>query len=137
MRTRKVIEVRNSQYINIPREIREALDIKKGERLSIGYAPGVGIVITQLKGADRIPARSKVIEELQKEADYVYSSVIKKLRKARDSQVGDFHTLMMREFVKLGVFDLKSRVDGLEKEAEKRKVGRGNLALVDRRKKGQ
>lgn len=135
MRTRKIIEVRNSQYVNIPREIREALNTKKGERLNVGYAPGVGIVMTQLKGADKIPARSKVIEELQREADFVYSSVTKKLRKMKDGQIESFHSLMMKEFAKLGIFDLKSRVDGLEKEAEKIKMGRGKLSLVGQRKR--
>lgn len=137
MGTRKIIQNRGSQYINIPREIQEALGTEKGERLKVAYAPGVGIVMTQLGSADKIAGKKRTIKELQKEVDLVYDMATRKLRKMKDSQVQDFHTAMMKEFVKFGIVDLKIRVNGLEKEAAKIKAGRGKLSLVVRRKKGE
>ena len=135
MRTRKIVQIRGSHYVNIPKDVCEALDTEKGERVNVGYAPGVGIVITQAKGADRIPIKGRTMEDLQKEADFIYSAATKKLKKMTDIRVENFHALMMKEFAKLGIFELKGRVDGLEKEAEKRKMGRGKLSLVRQRKK--
>jgi len=132
MRTRKVVQIRGSQYINIPKEVCEALDIEKGERVNISYAPGVGIVVTQLKGVDRVPVKGPSVEDFQREVDFICKKAARELKKKVEVRVENFHALMMREFVKLGVFDLKKRVDGLEKEVEKRKRGRGNLALVER-----
>jgi AbrB family looped-hinge helix DNA binding protein len=135
MRTRKIIEVRESQYINIPKDVREALNTKRGERMSVEYVPSVGMVITQLKGADRIPIKGRTMDDLQKEADFICASAERKLKKIKDDQIDNFHGLMMKEFVKLGIFDLKSRVNELEKEAAKIKRGRGKLSLVHQRKR--
>lgn len=135
MRTRKVVEIRGSQYINIPKDVCEALGTEKGERVNVGYAPGVGIVVTQLKGADKIPIRGRSVEDFQKEVDFICKKAARELKKKVEIRVENFHDLMMKEFVKLGIFDLKGRVAGLEKEAEKIKMGRGKLSLVRQRKR--
>jgi bifunctional DNA-binding transcriptional regulator/antitoxin component of YhaV-PrlF toxin-antitoxin module len=135
MRTRKIVEVRGSQYINIPKDVREALNTKRGERMSVEYVPSVGMVITQLKGADRIPIKGRTMDDLKKEADFICAAAERKLMKMKLDQIDNFHGLMMKEFVKLGIFDLKSRVNELEKEATKIKMGRGKLSLVGQRKR--
>lgn len=135
MRTRKIIEVRESQYINIPKDVREALNTKRGERMSVEYMPSVGLVITQLKGADRIPIKGRTMADLQKEADFICFSAEKKLKKMVLDQIDNFHGLMMKDIVKLGIFELKVRVDELEKEAKKIKTGRAKLRLVHQRKR--
>jgi antitoxin component of MazEF toxin-antitoxin module len=135
MRTRKIVQIRGSHYVNIPKEVCEALDTEKGERVNVSYVPGVGIVISQLRGADRSPIKGRSVEDFRKEVDYICKKAERELKKKVAARVENFHGLMMKEFVKLGVFDLKSRVDGLEKEAEKIKRGRGKLSLVGQRKR--
>ena len=135
MRTRKIVQIRGSQYINIPKEVCEALGIEKGERVNVSYAPGVGIVVAQAKGADRVPISGRSVEDFRKEVDYICKQAEKELKKKVAVRVENFHALMMREFVKLGVFDLKSRVAELEKGAEKIKSGRAKLSLVRQRKR--
>jgi hypothetical protein len=135
MQTRKVVQNRQSQYINIPKDIGEALNTKKGECLNVVYAPGVGMIITKLRGADEIPTTSKTTEELQKEAAFVCSEARRKLMKITDSQVQNFHSLMMKEFVNLGLFDLKSQVDRLEKRSIEVNKVKGQLVLMRQHKK--
>jgi hypothetical protein len=132
---RRVVKIKNSYYINIPRVVCEALEIRAGERLKVGYLPGSGMFITQERGADKIPVNPKSVEGIQRAADSIYSEVARKLKLLEDLSISNYHTAMIKEISRLGIFELQRKVDRLEKRAVESSRGKGKLTLIRERKK--
>jgi len=135
MDLRRVVKIKNSFYVNIPREICEALEIRPGDRLKVGYLAGSGIFITQEKGADKIPVNTKSVDAIQKAADFIYSQLARKLKLLEESSISNYHTAMIKEISRLGIFDLQRKVDQLEKRSLDVKKERGGLVLIRQQKK--
>ena len=132
---RKVIQIRGTSYISIPVEICKALEIRAGERLKVSYVTGTGIFITQLQGADKIPIEPKSIDGLKKSTDFIYSQLEKKLKNLESTSISNYHTAMIKEISRLGIFELKMKVDRLEKRAIEVNKVKGKLVLIRQRKK--
>lgn len=132
---RKVIQIRGTSYISIPKEICKALEIRTGERLKVSYVTGTGIFITQLKGADKIPIEPGSIDGLKKAAELIYSRLESKLKVLEDRSISDYHTAMVKEISRLGIFELKQKVDRLEKQSIKVEKVKGQLVLMRQHKK--
>jgi bifunctional DNA-binding transcriptional regulator/antitoxin component of YhaV-PrlF toxin-antitoxin module len=135
MDLRRVIKIKGSYYVNIPLEICDALEIKPGDRLKIGYLAGSGIFITQLKGADKIPISSKSVEEIQKAADFIYFQLARKLKLLEENSISNYHTAMIKEISRLGIFELQRKVDRLEKRSVEVNKVKGQLVLIRQHKK--
>ena len=135
METRKVVQFKGTSYISIPKEICKALDIRAGEHLKISYIMGMGIFITQMSGADKIPVLPRSIEGLQKSADSICSQTEKKLKNISDTSIKDYFTGMMQQLSRLGIFELKNRVDRMERLAVESKIEKGKLTLIREHKK--
>lgn len=126
--------MKSSLYVNIPRQIAEALGMQAGERLRVGYVTGSGIFITQVQGADKIPINTKSVDGLQKAADFIYSDVARKLKLLESTAIANYHAGMIKEISRLGIFDLQKEVDRLEKQLADPTKEKGKLTLVRRRK---
>lgn len=131
---RRVVKIKKSLYVNIPRQIADALGMQAGERLKVAYVAGSGIFITQVQGADKIPINPKNVDGLQKAADFIYSDVARKLTLLESAAVANYHASMIKEISRLGIFELQKKVDGLEKQVVGRTKEKGKLTLVRRRK---
>jgi len=132
---RSVVSMGGTYYISIPRNICNALEIKRGERLKVSYVTGTGIFITQEKGADKIPVSPKSIEGLKKSADFVYSQIEKKLKELESKSISDYFTSMIRQLSRLGIFEVERRVNRLERLAVESNIQKGKLTLVREHKK--
>ena len=132
---RKVIKIKGGYYINIPLEIAKALDIGAGERLRVSYVTGQGIFITQLTGSDKIPIVPRSPEALQKNIDFMYSLVEKKLKNLESQAISNYHDSMIKEISRLGIFELQKRVDGLEKRVVESNKEKGKLIQLRQHKK--
>jgi len=135
MDLRRVVKIKNSFYVNIPRDICEALEIRPGEQLKIGYLAGSGIFITQEKGADKIPVNTKSVDAIQKAADFIYSQLTRKLKLLEESSISNYHTAMIKEISRLGIFELQRKVDRLEKRSIEVNKIKGQLVLIRQHKK--
>jgi AbrB family looped-hinge helix DNA binding protein len=135
MQTRKIIQMRGSQYINIPKEIAEALETKPGDRLKVSYVTGTGIFITQLRGADKIPTDPGSIEGLKKAADSIYSQTEIKLRNLASKSITDYFTSIIQQISRLGIFELQKKVDRLERLSVESNIVKGKLVLIREHKK--
>jgi len=133
--TRKAIKNKTGIYVNIPSNICKALDIRAGERLKVSYVTGTGIFITQLRGADKIPIEPRSPEGLQKNIDFMYSRVEKNLKNLESQAISNYHTSMIKEISRVGIFELQRKVDRLEKRVEESNKGKVKLSLVRQRKK--
>ena len=132
---RKVIQIKGTRYISIPIDVCKALDIRVGERLKVSYVTGIGIFITQARGADKIPIKPKSVEGLQKAADFILSQAEMKLKKMEADSISSYYTSMIKEISRLGIFELQRKVDGLVKKAEQSEKGKGKLVLFCDRKR--
>jgi len=135
MDIRRVVKIKNSFYVNIPLEICDALEIRPGERLRVGYLAGSGIFITQEKGADKIPINPKSVEGIQKAADFIYSQLTRKLKLLEENSISNYHTAIMKEISRLGIFELQRKVDRLEKRSVEVNKVKGQLVLIRQHKK--
>jgi bifunctional DNA-binding transcriptional regulator/antitoxin component of YhaV-PrlF toxin-antitoxin module len=135
MESRKVIKVRDSYYINIPLEISEALGIMKGDRLKITHLPGLGVLITEAQGADRVPTFKVDIDRLQRAADFIYEQLKGRLKDLDSNFISGLHLRIIDDLVRSGIFELKARVEKLETKAEVSDQGPGRLTLVHKRKR--
>lgn len=135
METRRAIKNKTGIYVNIPSEICKALDIRAGERLKVSYVTGQGIFITQLTGSDKIPIAPRSPEALQKNIDFMYSRVEKNLKNLESQAISNYHTSMIKEISRLGIFELQRKVDRLEKRVEESNKGKVKLSLVRQRKR--
>lgn len=130
MDTRKVIKIRGSHYIGIPLEIAEALEIRAGDRLKVSYVTGTGIFITQPKGADKPPTDPRSVEGLKKAANFIYSQLERKLKFLESKSISDYHTSMIKEISRLGIFELQRKVDRLEKRSVEVNKTKGQLVMI-------
>ena len=135
MDTRRVIRNKTGFYINIPLDICRALEIKKGEHLKVSYVTGVGIFITQLSGADKIPISPKSIEGLKKSADFIVSQTETRLKQIEANSITSYYTSMIEHISRLGIFELKKRVDRMERLAVESNIEKGRLTLVREHKR--
>lgn len=133
---RKVIQIRGTSYISIPKEICKALEIRAGERLKVSYVTGTGIFITQLRGADKIPIEPRSLEGLKKAADFILSQTEKKLKSLEAHSISNYYTSMIQQISRLGIFELQRKVDRLEKLSVESNIVKGKLVLVRQHKKG-
>ena len=112
---RKVIKIKGTHYISIPLEVCKALEIRAGERLKVSYVTGIGIFITQARGADKIPVEPKSIEGLKKAADLICFQTETKLKNIASNSITNYFTSMIEKLSRLGIFEMQKRVDRLEK----------------------
>ena len=132
---RKVIQIRGTSYISIPREICKALEIKAGDRLKVSYVTGTGIFITQLSGADKIPTDPRSIENLKRAADFIVSRAEKKLKSFELDSISRYCTSIVEQISRLGIFELQKKVDRLEKRAIEVNKVKGQLVMIRQHKK--
>ena len=132
---RKVVSMSGTFYVSIPSEVCKALDIKAGEKLKVSYVTGQGIFITQAKGADKIPIDPRSLEGLKKAADFILSQTEKKLKELESKSITDYFTSMIEHISRLGIFELKKRVDRLDRLAVESNIEKGKLTLVREHKK--
>ena len=135
METRKVVQIKGTSYISIPKDICEALGIMAGERLKISYVTGQGIFITQMSGADKIPIVPRGLGEFKKSLDDICSQAEKKLKNIADDSIKDYFTSMIQQLSRLGIFELQKRVDRMEKMEGEFKSEKGKLTLIKKSKK--
>jgi len=135
METRKVIQFKGTSYISIPKDICEALGIKAGERLKVSYVTGMGIFITQMKGADKIPILPGSTEGMKKSAAAICSQTEMKLKTIAEESIKDYFTSMVQQISRLGIFELQKKVDRLERLSVESNIEKGKLTLVREHKK--
>ena len=135
MDTRRAIKNKDGIYVNIPIDIVRALEIKPRERLKVSYVSGMGVFITQQRGADRVPTLPRSIEGLQKAADSICSQTETKLKEIASTSIKNYFTSMIEQFSRLGIFELQKRVERMEKREQDNIWGKGNLALIRERKR--
>lgn len=136
MDSRKVIRHHDSYYINIPSEICAELGIIEGDRLEISYLPGVGVIITQDGGPDKIPGNYESIKRLQRAADAIYSELQKKGKDLGDKFIPELIARLVPALAASGVLDLKWRVEKLEMNGEVPEQRRAKIHLVKKSDKG-
>jgi len=127
MYSRKVIKIKNSDYINIPKEVSKALGIVKGHHLKMSYLPGCGIFITLNQGADKIPVNLESVDRLQKAADFIYEQLKGRLKDLDSNFISGLHLRIIDDLVRSGLFELKARVDKLETKSEVSDQKRGKV----------
>ena len=132
---RKVISIRGTSYVSIPKDICKALEIKAGERLKVSYVTGTGIFITQLVGADKIPTDPRSPEGLKKIADSIYSQTETKLKDLASHSITNYFTSIIQQLSRLGIFEIQKRVDRLEKRSIEVNKVKGQLVLIRQHKK--
>jgi hypothetical protein len=135
MDTRRVIRNKTGFYINIPLDICKALEIKKGEHLKVSYVTGVGIFITQLSGADKVPISPKSVEGLKKAADFIVSHTEARLKQIESNSITSYYTSMIEKLSRMGIFELQRKVDRLERLAVESNIEKGRLTLIREHKR--
>jgi len=135
MDSRKVIKIKESYYINIPSEAVQALGIVKGDRLKIINIPGSGLLVTQIQGAGKVSVDLQSIGSLQKVGDSIYSQLERRVKDLESNFLSNLHASIIKDLVKIGVFDLKREVEGVKKQVEESNKGRGRLTLVHKSKR--
>ena len=135
MDSRKVIKIHNSNYINIPLDVAQALEIMKGDRLKVSYVAGWGILITPDRGADKVPVNFEGVERLQRAADAIGRQLERKARDLGDNFISDLWGRLIPAIATSGIFDLKARVEKLETQPEGSDQRRGKIHLVKKGKR--
>jgi len=130
MERRKVIKIGNSKYINLPSEISEAMGVKEGDKLYILHVLGYGIFIPQAQGADKLPINLESIDRLKRAADTIYWQLERKLKDLDSNFISNLHASIIKDITRLGIFELKSQVEKLEKQVEESNKTKGRLTLV-------
>ena len=118
MYSRKVIQIEDSFYINIPSDVGQALGIIKGDRLNEIPIPGLGLLITQAQGAGKVSVNLENIDRLQRAADFIYEQLKGRLKDLELNFISGLHLRIIDNLVRSGIFDLKSRVEKLETKSE-------------------
>jgi hypothetical protein len=130
MQSRKVIKINKCFYVNIPLEISGERKIEKGDSLKIRDIPGQGILITQAQGIEKVSVNLDSIETLKRAAYEIITETKKELRTVRSSFTSEILRSLVGELVRCGLFDLRARVDKLEKQVEESDKGKDRLTLV-------
>jgi hypothetical protein len=135
MDSRKVIKVKNSFYINIPLEASKALGIMKGAKLRITHIIGLGLLITQAQGADKIPFNLEGIDRIQRAADFIYEQLKGRLKDLDSNFISGLHLRLVGDLVRSGIFDLKARVEKLETKPEASDRTLGKVLQLHKKKR--
>jgi hypothetical protein len=130
MTSRKVVKIKESFYVNIPLEISKGLGIVKGDKLRISPLVGLGLLITLEQGADKIPVNLESVDRLQRAADFIYEQLKDRLKDLDSNFISGLHLRIIDDLVRSGIFDLKARVEKVEKRVEESNKGKGRLTLV-------
>ena len=130
MDSRKVIKIEDSYYINIPSGVAQALGIMKGDRLKISYLLGCGIFISLDQGADKFHFNLESVDRFQRATDAGCLQLERTAKVLGDNFISDLWSRLMPAIATSGIFDLKSKMEKLEKQVEESNKGKGRLTLV-------
>lgn len=135
MQSRKVVKIKGSYYINIPSEISQALGIVKGDELGITHLIGLGLLITQARGAGKVPVHLESIDRLQRAADFIYEQLKGRLKDLDSNFISGLHLRIIDDLVRSGIFDLKARVEKLETKPEASDQELGKVIPLHKKKR--
>lgn len=135
MDSRKVIQIEDSYYINIPSEISRDLGIIKGDRLKIIHLPGSGLLITQAQGAGKVSVNLESIDRFQRVADSIYQQLERRVKDLSLNFISNLQARIVSDLAVSGLLDVKSRVEKLETKSEVSDQGRGKLVLLHKKKR--
>ena len=135
MRSRKVVKMKKSLYINIPSEIAEALEIRHGDRWRVDDIPGTGLLITPDRGSKKIDVKLESIERIKRAADIIYSQQEKRLRSLESSIISNIIGRLIPAIATSGIFNIRRDVDEIKKMFGKVNREKTKLILLRDRKK--
>jgi len=130
MDSRKVVKIKDSYYINIPSDVAQALGIVKGDKLWITPLIGLGLLITQAQGVGKVSMNPEGMDRLKKVADTIYWQLEGKLKNLGSNFISNLQARIISDMVRSGIFNLKARVEKVEKRVEESNRGKGRLTLV-------
>jgi len=135
MDSRKIVKIGNSYYINIPSDVAQALEIMNGDRMNVSFIPGYGTFNTLVRGADKIPVNPESVDRLQRAADAIRWQLERKAKDLGDNFISNLMNRLIPTIATSGIFDLKRKVDELEKQVEESNKTKGRLTLVRKSKR--
>jgi hypothetical protein len=109
MEARKVIQIRNSLYINIPTSVVEKLRVKRGEVLWIGYYPGHGAIIAKGRNLGKIAAGVAGTDNIKISADEAFADLKRKVKSLERSAFNNIMVRLMGEGIKRALVDLQEK----------------------------
>ena len=107
MRSRKVIKMKKSLYINIPSDTAEALGIRKGDRWRVEDVPGTGLLITPERGGKKVEVNLESIDRIKRAADMIYCQQEKRLRSLESNIISNIVGRLIPVIAGSGIFDIK------------------------------
>lgn len=135
MDSRKVIKIKDSYYINIPLDVAQALGMVKGDKLRITPLIGLGLLITQSQGVGKVSVNLESIDRLQRAADFIYEQLKGRLKDLDSNFISGLHLRIIDDLVRSGIFELKARVEKLEKKSEVSDQRGGKVLLLNKKKR--
>jgi len=110
MEARKIMQIKNSFFINIPSSIAKELKLQKGDMLWVGKLSRDGLVLTKSKDAGKISAGVAGIDRINTVADEAHAKLRMFAKSLNKSLVFNIMNRLTTELIKSGLFDLKSVV---------------------------
>ena len=107
MEPRKVMNIKNSLFINIPISIAEELKLRKGDVLWVGKLSKDGLIITKSKSSGKVEAGVASIDRINTVGNEVFLELRRKSKALENSFVNHIMLRLMSELLKGGFIDLK------------------------------
>lgn len=137
MRSRKVVKMKKSLYINIPSDTAEALEIRKGDRWRVENIPGTGLLITPERGSKKVELNIDSIERIQRAADMIYSQQEKRLRSLESNIIANIVGRLIPVIAGSGIFDIKAGLKKTQAELRAHLNRSAKIHLLKKRVSGE
>jgi bifunctional DNA-binding transcriptional regulator/antitoxin component of YhaV-PrlF toxin-antitoxin module len=110
MEARKLLNIKNSLFINIPMSISEELKLKKGDVLWIGKLSKDGLIVTKSKSAGKVEAGVAGVDRIKIVCDHQWRELLRKSKALQNSFINNVLLRLQGELMSAGIIDLKLMV---------------------------
>ena len=117
MEARKLLNIKNSLFINIPVSVVEALELRKGDVLFVGKISKDSLIVTKSKTSGKLESSVAGVEHIKTVCEEQWRELLRKCKALENSFICNVMNRLTGEVIKSGPFFRK--VKGKKKKGLK------------------
>jgi antitoxin component of MazEF toxin-antitoxin module len=110
MEARKLLNIKNSLFINIPVSVVEALELRKGDVLFVGKISKDSLIVTKSKTKGKLESSVAGVEHIKTVCEQQWRELLRKSKALENSFVNNLVLRLHGELMNAGILDLKTMV---------------------------
>ena len=110
MEARKLLNIKNSLFINIPVSVVETLGLRKGDVLFVGKISKDSLIVTKSKTMGKLEASVAGVEHIKTVCEEQWRELLRKSKGLQNSFVQNTLLRLHGELMSSGILDLKGMV---------------------------